>query len=412
MDIRVNVKGSGVSQGDLRRLKDRAKAALVELNSGTIDMTGWVKAPLQQDQAELERLLAVAEQIKGSAELLVVIGIGGSYMGAKAAIEALPKAADGIEVKFAGINLCSPYHEALIEDVKQKETMLCVISKSGNTMEVKAAFDILKAVMAEKYGSAEAAAKRIVAITDRESGALRAEVTEAGYVSFEIPRNIGGRYSALTPAGLLPMAVSGIDIKALLAGAALVAGDPDWAEDGTEYAITRYLMIEQGKQIETIEFYDTRLTYLGEWLKQLYGESEGKEGRGLYPTTLNFSTDLHSMGQFLQQGSQIFFETVVLIDAYENPLVIPQGSLRGMSLQDLNEAAVQGVIAAHRNAGIPIIELHIPKLDAYHYGQLLHFFELTCAVTAMLMDVDPFNQPGVEDYKSEMRKVLESSFSK
>ena len=411
MDIKVNIERTGISQHDIQSLKSRADKALEQLNSEDIDMTGWVKAPLQQDQNELKRLLQTAAQIQQQAELMVVIGIGGSYLGAKAAIEALPKSENGIDVKFAGINLCSPYHAALIEEVKQKETILCVISKSGSTMEVKVAFDILKAVLTEKYGSREKAAEHIIAVTDRENGPLRVEVQKEGYQSFEIPRNIGGRYSALRAAGLLPMAVAGIDIKALLDGAALLAGDPNWGDHGMDYAMIRYLMMQRGKQVEIIEFYDTRLAYLGEWLKQLFGESEGKGGTGLYPATLHFSTDLHSIGQFLQQGAQIFFETMVLIDEYENPLVIPAGSLKGVSLQTLNEATVKGTIAAHRKAGIPIVELHIPKLDAYHYGQLLHFFELNCAVTAMLMGVNPFDQPGVEDYKSEMRKVLEKVLS-
>lgn len=273
-------------------------------------------------------------------------------------------------------------------------------------MEIRATFDIMKDLMEKKYGSKEAAARRIITITDKESGTLRAETNEAGYVNFEIPGDIGGRYSAMTPAGLFPMAVAGIDIRALIEGEKAAAVSPEWDKEATDYAIARQLMIEQGKMIETIEFYDPRLTYLGEWMKQLYGESEGKDGKGLFPATLNFSTDLHSMGQFLQQGNQIFFETVIVIDEYEEEIMIPAGPLAGKTLEDLNRAAVQGVTAAHRQAGIQVIEIHIPKLDAYHYGQVLYFLQTTCAITGMLMGVDPFDQPGVEDYKREMRKVL------
>lgn len=406
MDIKIDLQNTDLTAEEIKGKKNDAEAALDRLWSGKEAMTGWVEAPLHQDKAELERLLNVADLVKQEAQLMVVIGIGGSYMGAKAAIEALPKDDDGIEVRFAGINFCSPYHRQLMDEMSRKETVLCVISKSGNTMEIRAAFDILRDLMEKKYGSKEAAARRIIAITDRESGTLREEVNREGYVSFEVPGDIGGRYSALTPAGLFPMAVAGVDVRALIEGEAAMASSPDWDKDACDYAIARFLLMEQGKQIETIEFYDPRLTYLGEWMKQLYGESEGKEGRGLFPATLNFSTDLHSMGQFLQQGNQIFFETVIVIDEYEEEIVIPQGVLQGKTLEDLNRAAVKGVTAAHRQAGIPVIEIRLPKLDAYHYGQLLYFLQTTCAVTGMLMGVDPFNQPGVEDYKREMRREL------
>lgn len=405
MDIKVSLKNTDISTGSIAARKQQAKEAFDKLWSDTLDMTGWVQAPIKQDESDLERIISIADDVKKKAELMVVIGIGGSYMGAKAALEALPKSEDGIDVRFAGINFCSHYHRQLMNEVNEKETVLCVISKSGNTTEIKAAFGIMKALMEKKYGK-QGASERIIAITDKTSGALRQETEEARYVSFEIPSDIGGRYSAMTAAGLFPMAVGGIDIRALVAGEKAAAESPAWADDATDYAIARILMMEQGKQIETIEFYDPRLTYLGEWMKQLYGESEGKDGKGLFPATLNFSTDLHSMGQFLQQGSQIFFETVVTIDEYDDEITIPAGSLEGKTMEDLNRAAMQGVTAAHRQAGIQVIEIHLPKLDAYNYGQLLYFLQTTCALTAMMMGVDPFNQPGVEDYKREMRKVL------
>lgn len=414
MDIKVNLQGTDIDRKEIDAKKADVGRALDRLWSGKEDMTGWVQAPLQQNKEDLDYLLNVADMVKQEAELMIVIGIGGSYMGAKAAIEALvpgdPAArGDGIDVRFAGINFCSSYHKQLMAEAARKETVLCVISKSGNTLEIKAAFDIFKAFMEEKYGSKEAAAKRIITITDKETGALRAETIKEGYVSMEIPRDIGGRYSAMTAAGLFPMAVAGIDVRVFIEGHRVMATSPDWDKKGTDYAIARYLMLEQGKHIETIEFFDCRLHYLGEWMKQLYGESEGKEGKGLYPATLDFSTDLHSMGQFLQEGSRIFFETAVLIDEYDDELEIPRGDLAGKTLEDLNRAATAGVITAHRNAGNPVIEIHLPKLDAYYYGQLLYFLETTCAVTAMLMGVEPFNQPGVEEYKKEMRKELEKN---
>lgn len=406
MDIRFNLDNTDIAKVDIEAQRQAANDALDKLWSGNLDFTGWVQAPLRVDKVELDYILNVADIVKAEAELMVVIGIGGSYMGAKAAIEALPKSEDGIDVRFAGINFCSPYHKALMDEMSRKETVLCVVSKSGNTMEIRAAFDILKELMEKKYGSKEAASRRIIAITDKTSGSLREEVNREGYVSFEIPGDIGGRYSAMTPAGLFPMAVAGIDIRGLIEGEQKAATSPEWDKGATDYAIVRNLMLQQGKAIEVVEFYDPRLTFLGEWMKQLYGESEGKEGKGLFPATLNFSTDLHSMGQFLQQGSRIFFETVILIDEYEEEIPIPAGPLAGKTLEDLNRAAATGVTAAHRQAGIQVMEIHLPKLDAYVYGQLLYFLQTTCAITGMLMGVDPFDQPGVEDYKREMRKVL------
>lgn len=409
MDIKVNLNNTDIRESDIESRKPEAGAALDKLWSGRLDMTGWVQAPINQDKSELEYILNVADIVKNEAELMVVIGIGGSYMGAKAALEALPRSEDGIDVRFAGINFCSHYHRQLMDEMSRKETVLCVISKSGNTTEIQAAFGVMKDLMEKKYGNREDAARRIITITDKKDGALRKETEEADYVSFEIPPDIGGRYSAMTAAGLFPMAVGGIDIRALIEGEKAAAISPEWDKDAVNYAIARLLMMEQGKQIETIEFYDPRLTYLGEWMKQLYGESEGKDGKGLFPATLNFSADLHSMGQFLQQGNQIFFETVVAIDGDDKELVIPAGPLEGKTMEQLNHAAMQGVTAAHRQAGIQVIEIHLPKLDAYNYGQLLYFLQTTCALTAMMMGVDPFNQPGVEDYKREMRKELEKT---
>ncbi|HIU26573.1 MAG TPA: glucose-6-phosphate isomerase [Candidatus Copromorpha excrementigallinarum] len=402
MYIKTDVGGNGIYREEMKREKTRATEAFDRLWSGEIPMTGWVKAPVEKTE-ELESLLNASDRVRQQADLMVVIGIGGSYMGAKAAIEALPEDEAGVEVVFAGTNFFSGDYRRIMEKMAEKETVLCVISKSGNTLEIKAGLDILRPVMKKKYG--DRASERIITITGSK-GLLREETEREGYTSFSIPENIGGRYSALTAAGLFPMAVSGIDVRSLLEGAGAMALSPAWDGDGLDYAVSRHLLSERGKFVEAIEFYDPRLLYLGEWIKQLYGESEGKEGKGIFPASFIFSTDLHSMGQFLQQGRQIFAETSIVIDHYPNPLVIEEGELKGKSLEEINRAAFEGVSAAHKKAGIPFTEIHLPELNGFYYGQLLYFLEVTCAVTAMLSGVDPFNQPGVEAYKEEMRKKI------
>ncbi len=406
MGIKVITEELALDSGAIEEKKIEAGKALDRLWSGNEDMTGWVRAPINVDRRELEFILNAADVIRHEAELFVVIGIGGSYLGAKAAIEALPKTESGTPVRFFGTNFCTDYYREVIAEIKSKKTILCVISKSGNTTEIKAAFDTLKPIMIEKYRSREEANKRIIAVTDETSGSLRKEATENGYSTLVIPKDIGGRYSALTPAGLLPMAVSGIDIREMLDGAKDMATSTEWDNHGTDYAIARHLMQKQGKTMEVIAMSHSRLGYLGEWIKQLYGESEGKNGQGLWPATLTYSTDLHSMGQYIQQGRQNFFETIISVDDPQYAITIPGGDLEGKTIEELNRAMVRGVISAHKSAGVPVAEIHIPKLDAYHYGQLLYFLETTCAVTAMLDGVNPFDQPGVEAYKAEMRKLL------
>ena len=403
MDVHVNLEGLPLEEARIEAKKPDAAAALDRLWSGEMDMTGWVKAPMEIDPEELSYLLDVADIIRSEAELLVVLGIGGSYMGAKAAIEALPRQERGIEVRFLGINFCTEYYREILDLIRTKETVICAISKSGNTMEVRTALEVIRPVMDEKYG--EGARRRIIAITDPVKGTLREEANERDYVTFDVPGNIGGRYSMMTPAGLLPMAVAGIDVREILRGAEVMASSPAWDSYGADYAIARYLMhAEEAKAIESIAFNHSRMGYFGEWLKQLYGESEGKEGKGLWPATLQFSTDLHSMGQFLQQGSPVFFETMVIVDGCGEKITVPSGPVAGMSLEELNDAMMKGVIRAHREGGVPVIEIHIPELTPFYFGQMVYFFETTCAITAMLMEVDPFNQPGVEDYKREMRR--------
>lgn len=405
MEIKVDLSKSGLTMEEIRQKKLEIDTALERLWSGKETFTGWVKLPLQQDKNEMERILNVSDIIRQQCELFIVIGIGGSYLGAKAAIDALGKASDAPEVKFAGINLSATYHARLLEEMTAKEVCLCVISKSGTTVETTAAFNIFKEALIKKYGKAEAV-KRIYAITDAENGALREETEQEGYTSFVIPSDIGGRYSVLTPVGLLPIAVAGADIRSLMEGAEVMAASPDWDFDGPDYAAARYLLLQKGKSVEAIQHYEPDLKYFVEWIKQLFGESEGKEGTGLFPAGLELTADLHSMGQFLQQGSPIFFETVLNIEQSPVDLTVPEGPLKGKTMTQLNRAAMKGVIEAHSSAGTPVIRIDIPKLDAFYYGQLIYFFETTCAVTAMLMGVNPFDQPGVEAYKKEMKKEI------
>jgi len=404
MDVHVNLEGLPLGKEELEACKGNASAALDRLWSGEMDMSGWVKAPVEKDEDALRYLLDVADIIKAEAEMMVVIGIGGSYMGAKAAIEALPKFEPGIDVRFLGINFCTDYYLEILEEVRRRNTIVCVVSKSGNTMEVRTALEVIRPVMIEKYGE-EAANKRMIAVTDPENGYLRGEAEKLDLVTLEIPQNIGGRYSMMTAAGLLPMAVAGIDVRELLRGAEKMATSPAWDSYATDYAIARFLMhTKKDKALEAIAFSHSKMGFFGEWIKQLYGESEGKEGKGLWPATLQYSTDLHSMGQFMQEGSPIFFETVMIVDEYDGEVSIPAGPQAGMTVDEMNDAMIEGVIKAHRDGGVPVIEIHIPQLTPFYFGQLVYFLETTCAITAMLMGVNPFNQPGVEAYKKEMRK--------
>ena len=432
MDLKIDISRTDVDKAALAAEKGRASDAHSVLCSGSQDFTGWATLPFDYDKAEFDAVLAAAEDIKSKCELLVVIGIGGSYLGARAAIEALgsgagcglgaagdsASGAGGVRVMFAGNNISGTYHSEVLRAVQQYETCLCVISKSGTTTEPSIAFAVLKDALVQKYGADEAKS-RIYAITDKEKGVLREEADREGYVTFVVPDNIGGRYSVLTPVGLLPIAAAGIDIKKMMEGAAAVAGGADGGECAgaapasldaiSDYAIARYLLMQSGKAIEVFEYYEPQLQYFAEWLKQLFGESEGKEGRGLFPASLSFSADLHSMGQFLQEGNQIFFETVLNVEQPDSDIIVPASAgelLAGKSMNAVNQAAVNGVMAAHRNAGIPIVKIDIPALTPYYFGQMIYFFEMTCAITGTLMGVDPFNQPGVESYKAEMKKEL------
>lgn len=413
----VNWEDCQVTEEQTLSYKDRLLEAEQRLRSGNEEFTGWVKLPLTYDKEELKRIQETGERIRKQCDAFVVVGIGGSYLGARAAIEMLAKTGPSQggtpspTIYFAGQNISGTYHAELLEEIREKELCICVISKSGTTTEPSIAYALLKDLLIKKYGK-EGANQRIYAITDESKGILREETDREGYESFVVPDDIGGRYSVLTAVGLLPIAVAGIDVKAMLDGAADEAdriGTSD-EDDPARLAAVRNSLFSSGKVIEVYEYYEPKFQYFTEWLKQLFGESEGKEGKGIFPTALQFSTDLHSMGQFLQEGNQIFFETVLNLENPEKDLLVPESAgsvLAGMSMNAVNQAAVDGVMAAHRASGIPMIKIDIPALTPYQFGRMVYFFERTCALSGYLSGVDPFNQPGVESYKAEMRKALQ-----
>lgn len=414
MDIRIDLSKSRVGETQTRAMKRDVEAAIERLWSGEEAYTGWVRLPLHYDREQVERILTVAERIQKQCSRFIVIGIGGSYLGTRAVTHALKdRALEGCpQILFAGNNISGTYHSQLLEEVRTHETCICVISKSGTTIEPSIAFAVLKDALIKKYGPEEAN-RRIYVITDETKGVLRAEAESEGYESFPVPDDVGGRYSVLTPVGLLPIAVAGIDIREMLRGAEVMASSPEWDVSAADYAVVRYLLHKEGrkKEIEIFEYYEPQLMYFAEWLKQLFGESEGKGGQGLFPASLQFSADLHSMGQFLQEGNQIFFETVLNVIIPDEDIIVPDSAgapLAGRSMNEVNQAAVSGVIAAHDSVGIPIVKIDIPQLTPFHFGQLIYFFETTCGITAYLMGVNPFDQPGVEQYKKEMKKLLET----
>lgn len=410
--LKLDLSRSTVEPEAITASRAGLENAKTRLWSGEEPFTGWVSLPYEYDRNELKDILAAADQIRRQCEVFIVIGIGGSYLGAQAAISALRADGEtGPEIYFAGQNLSGTYHKELLEKIRGKELCLCVISKSGTTTESSVAFSILKDELYKKYGREEAAS-RIYAITDAEKGILREETSREGYPSFVVPDDIGGRYSVLTAVGLLPIAVAGIDVEAMLKGAetAAEAARADESE-AEQLAAARIALLNRGKTIEVFEYYEPKLQFFAEWLKQLFGESEGKGGKGIFPAALQFSTDLHSMGQFLQDGNQIFFETVLNVLNPPGDLIVPESAgelLAGKSMNDINQAAVEGVIAAHQAVGVPIVKLDIPELTPHCFGQMVYFFETACAISGYLNGVNPFDQPGVESYKTEMRKVLKS----
>jgi len=416
-DFHVDFSLADVSPEEIGLYRSGLREGRAKLASQGEAYGGWYSIPFRYDGKELRRIKDTAARIRRQCEVFIVIGIGGSYLGARACLQFLGESfprekaesfgAEELvpEIYFAGQNLSGSYHADLLDLIREKEVCLCIISKSGTTAESAAAFALLKEALHRKYGKEEAA-RRIYAVTDRRKGSLREEVIAEGYESFAVPDDVGGRYSVLTPVGLLPLAVAGVDVDELLAGAA----DQNLQAQDT-YAAIRNALWKKGKRIEIFESYEPSFFYFCEWLKQLFGESEGKEGRGIFPASLQFSTDLHSMGQFLQEGTPIFFTTILNIREPRRDAVIPEsagGVLGGKSMNDVNRAALEGVMKAHRKAEIPMVRIDITRGDAYAFGQLVYFFETACALSGYLSGVDPFDQPGVESYKAEMRKVLQT----
>ena len=417
------------NENELKQIKPYVELANEVLTSKTgagNDFLGWVDLPETYDKDEFARIKKAAEKIKNDSEVLVVIGIGGSYLGAKAAIEFLshsfynnlPKDKRKTpEIYFAGTNMSGVYLQHLIEVVGDRDFSVNVISKSGTTTEPAIAFRVFKKILEEKYGKEEAA-KRIYATTDKAKGALKTLATAEGYETFVVPDNVGGRFSVLTAVGLLPIAAAGIDIDDLMAGAKDAMNDfanKNMDENqALQYAAVRNILHRKGKDLELMVNYEPRVHYLAEWWKQLFGESEGKEGKGLYPTSADFSADLHSLGQYIQQGQRLFFETVVSIGKPEVEFVIESDKdnldglnfIAGKTLDYVNKKATDGVILAHVDGNVPNLGINIPEVTPYHLGYTFYFFEKACGVSGYLLGVNPFDQPGVEAYKKNMFALL------
>ena len=406
MNLRLNLEKSNI---DINANYGRALEIFEELRQDKEDYTGWVNWPCNFSEELFGKLENEAKRIRGMCDVLVVVGIGGSYLGTAAIAQAIAQRKKGCpHILFAGNSLSGERLARVIETVKSRNVCMCVVSKSGDTLETKIAYKVLRKIIEEKYG--EEAKNRIIAITDAETGSLRKDVIEQGYTNFEIPRNIGGRYSAFTPAILFPLATVGVNIRELVRGAKDIASDINfWKSEGIKYALTRYELNKNGKDVEVFEYFEPSLQLIGEWLKQLFAESEGKEGKGLFPATLSLSTDLHSLGQYLQEGKQVFFETIINVNKISYDAVIPNDTtdgLAGMSLNQINQIAVDGVIAAHSQAGTPIIKIELDDKKEYTLGQFLYFMMMTAGITGKLMGVDPFTQSGVEKYKSEIKTII------
>ena len=411
--------GQVIDQAKVDALHEAAVEAVEKLEKGTgegNDFLGWLHLPSSITEAELTDIEATAKALRESCEFVVAIGIGGSYLGSKAVIEALSDSFDAYKpgkckVLFAGNNIGEDYLAELMDLLKGRKFGIVVISKSGTTTEPAIAFRLLKDMLEKQVGKEEAA-KRIVAITDAKKGALRSLATQEGYKTYVIPDNVGGRFSVLTPVGLLPIAVAGFDIKALVAGAVEMEKDCD--DNVFTYAQTRNALYQAGKKIEILVNFCPRLHYFAEWWKQLYGESEGKDNLGIFPASVDFTADLHSMGQWIQEGERTIFETVLSVGDQNNTVVIPSDDanldglnfLAGKRVDEVNKMAELGTRLAHVDGGVPNLLITIPALTEQYLGQLIYFFEKACGVSGYILGVNPFNQPGVEAYKKNMFALL------
>ncbi len=425
--LQLNLKDaqSFVKGEDLSRFENQTYKTLTELEEKSKDVeasVGWLNLPRQAQGEDLRQIQETARMFAEKLDAVLVIGIGGSYLGTKAVIEALspyfPTTNDRPRILFAGFNIDEDYHFELKKALEDREYGIIVISKSGTTTEPGIAFRIFKEHLEKKAGAQEAA-RRIIAITDREKGALRKLAGEKGYQTYSIPDDVGGRYSVLTPVGLVPIAMAGYDIEQLLAGAESMRRQTTSETNpkdnpAARYAVMRNALYTQGKAIEILGIYQARLYYLMEWWKQLFGESEGKDHKGIFPAIAQFTTDLHSMGQYIQEGRRILFETILSIEEPYHHLSVPQATddtdnlnyLAGKRLYQVNAMAEAGTRLAHTDGEVPNITISIPTVNEYHLGQVIYFFEKACAISGMMLGVEPFNQPGVEAYKSNMFALL------
>ena len=410
----------------MKKLALDAKELLVSREGAGNDFLGWIDLPVDYDKEEFDRIKKAAEKIKSDSEVLLVIGIGGSYLGARAAIEFLRHSFYNVvsreirktpEIYFVGNSISSTYIRHLMDVIGERDFSINMISKSGTTTEPAIAFRVFKAMMEKKYGKEEVA-KRIYATTDKAKGSLNNLATEEGYESFVVPDDVGGRFSVLTAVGLLPIAVSGADIDKLMEGAqagrkaALEASFED--NDAVKYAAVRNILLRKGKAIEILANYEPSVHYVSEWWKQLYGESEGKDQKGIFPASVDLTTDLHSMGQFIQDGSRNMFETVINIEKSREEIILEEepvdldglNYLAGKNVDFVNKSAMNGTILAHTDGQVPNLMVTVPEVNEFYLGELFYFFEFACGVSGYLLGVNPFNQPGVESYKKNMFALL------
>ncbi|MCC8141157.1 MAG: glucose-6-phosphate isomerase [Lachnospiraceae bacterium] len=410
----------------MSKLTEDAKELLLSKTGAGNDYVGWIDLPVDYDKDEFARIKAAAEKIKSDSDVLVVIGIGGSYLGARAAIDFLrhgfynnisKEQRKTPEIYYVGNSLSGSYLQGLLDVVGDRDFSVNVISKSGTTTEPAIAFRIFREKLEQKYGKEEAAG-RIYATTDKAKGALKSLATEEGYETFVVPDDVGGRFSVLTAVGLLPIAVSGADIDQLMKGAEngrkLAIEQPFEKNDAMQYAAIRNILQRKGKCVEVLANYEPSIHYIGEWWKQLYGESEGKDQKGIFPAAVDFTTDLHSMGQFIQDGSRIMFETVLKIENPNGAVEIREepadldglNYLAGKDMNFVNDCAMNGTIMAHTDGNVPNLLVEIPAQDEYSLGQLFYFFEFAVGLSGYMLGVNPFNQPGVESYKKNMFALL------
>ena len=415
-----------IAQDELAGMSPQIAAAEQMLKTGSglgSDFLGWIDLPVNYDREEFARIQKAAQKIKSDSDILIVIGIGGSYLGARAAIELLKSPfynnlkKDTPDIYFVGNNINPTYLNEILSICEGKDVSVNIISKSGTTTEPALAFRVFRELLIEKYGADEAK-HRIYATTDKARSTLKELSDAEGYETFVVPDDVGGRFSVLTAVGLLPIAVAGIDIKALLDGAAAAReayAEPDLSRnDCYKYAVLRNILYRKGKSVEMFITYDPAFAMMNEWLKQLFSESEGKDNKGLYPSSAVFSTDLHSLGQFIQEGSRIMFETVIRPEKPIQDYFVKNDPdnfdglnfLSNQNMSVVNDKAFQGTVLAHTQGGVPNVILELPQMDEFHLGYLIYFFEKACAMSGYMLGVNPFNQPGVESYKNNMFALL------